>query len=96
MTEKELKAFDRQERDELAARKGKLRAFARTMDANEIDAAIDYIEKRRALVAEIETSVPIPSPPRPGVGMTIDEMEEAWFEMMCDRSTVPFDPSKIQ
>jgi len=96
MSEKEQKIFDRQERNDLAARKQKLRSFAKTMSTDEIDAAIDCIEKRRALVVEIETSVPVPAPPLPGAEMTIDEMEQAWFEMMCERSTVPFDPSKIQ
>ena len=91
-----MKAFDREERNELAARKWKLRGFARTMNADEIEAAIEYIEKRRGLAAEIETSVPIAPPPSPGVEMTVDEMEEAWFDMMCERSTAPFDLSKIQ
>lgn len=91
-----MKAFDREERNELAARKQDLRVFARTMNADEIEAAIEYIEKRRALAAEIETSLRIPPPPPAGMEMTIDEMEEAWFDMMCERSTVPFDVSKIQ
>jgi hypothetical protein len=95
MTEKEMKAFDRVERNELAARKQALRGFARTMNADEIEAAIEYIEKRRALAAEIEASVPIPLPPPRGVEMTVDEMEEAWFDMMCERSTAIFDLSKI-
>jgi hypothetical protein len=96
MTEKEMKVFDPEERDELAARKQEFRVFARTMNADEIEAAIEYIEKRRVLAAEIETSVPILLPPPTGVEMNIDELEEAWFHMMCERSTAPFDLSKIQ
>ena len=99
MDDKEWKEFDKEERDELARAKWRMRKLLRTMDTCETEAAIAFVEDYRRRWAEEEGKTPLLGPlppPPPGMEFTIEDLANEYLNMMRRNSPEPFDPNKIQ